>query len=87
MRIPVSLCVASFLSACTSASGDGGAIGHIIASVTDSVASGAQQNYQGEINEAKCRELGHEPNTWGYGNCRLELEMRRDPIAELMSRN
>ena len=52
----------------------------------DALASGVQQN-QGEVDDAKCRDLGHEPNTWGYGNCRLELEIARDPIAELISRN
>jgi hypothetical protein len=88
MRIPVSLCVAGLLSACASASGgDGGAVGNLVASVTETVAPGAQQNHQGEIDDAKCRDLGHEPNTWGYGNCRLELELRRDPIAELISRH
>jgi hypothetical protein len=87
MRIPVSLCVAGLLSACASAGGGDGAVGHIVASVTDALAPRAQQNYQGEIDDAKCRDLGHEPNTWSYGNCRLELEVRRDPIAELISRN
>ena len=38
--------------------------------------------YAREIDDAKCRDLGHELNTWGSGNCRLELEMRRDAIAE-----
>jgi hypothetical protein len=88
MRIPVSLCVAGLLCACASAGGgDGGAVSNIVASVTDALAPGAQPNHQGEIDDDKCRDLGHEPNTWGYGNCRLELELRRDPIAELISRN
>jgi hypothetical protein len=33
--------------------------------------------YPGEVDDAKCRDLGHEPSTPGYGNCRLELEMKR----------
>jgi hypothetical protein len=56
--------------------------------VTDALAPSNQQIYPGEIDDAKCRDLGHEPNTWGYGNCRLELEKTRpDPIAELILRN
>ena len=88
MRIPVSLCVAGLLCACASAGGgDSGALSNIVASVTDALAPAAQHTHQGEIDDAKCRDLGHEPNTWGYGNCRLGLELRRDPIAELISRN
>jgi len=87
MRVPGTLCVALLLCGCASAGGDRSGTGHILASVTDAVAPAAQQMYPGEIDDAKCRDIGHEPNTWGYGNCRLELEVRRDPIAELISRN
>jgi hypothetical protein len=81
MRILGSLCIALLLFGCASTGGDGSA------TVTD-VAPGNQQMYPGEIDDAKCRDLGHEPNTWGYGNCRLELEKARpDPIAELILRN
>jgi len=87
MRVPGSLCVALLLCGCASAERDGGEAGHILASVTDAIVPGLHQKYPGEIDDAKCRDLGHGPNTWGYGNCRLELEMRRDPIAELISGN
>jgi hypothetical protein len=66
MRVPGLLCVALFLCGCAGAGGDGNP------SASDTLQAGPQQ-----IDDAKCRDLGHEPNTPGYGNCRLELEIKR----------
>jgi hypothetical protein len=82
MQILRSPFIALLLFGCANAGGDASA------TVTDALAPSNQQIYPGEIDNAKCRDLGHEPNTWGYGNCRLELEKTRpDPIAELILRN
>jgi len=77
MRVPGLLCVALLLCGCARAERDGTAAGHLLAPVTDAVAPAPAQMYPGEVDDAKCRDLGHEPSTPGYGNCRLELEMKR----------
>jgi hypothetical protein len=80
MRVPGLLCVALLLCGCASAGGGGNPSGHILGPASDALASRSPLNVSGEIDDAKCRDLGHEPNSPGYGNCRLELEMkRRDP--------